>query len=226
MTFFPYYESRCPRAILGPFCFRSGDVPLEVANPVSTELSQLIEQVVWGRVMGSKRIEILWNANFNGLPRSSLGMIKTASDKTGMFSKGKAMIAYPAHVLLPTFTAKRRRSSINHAYTIFRFLPAGSAEAETEDIEGKAYKDVSQYKPTTLKVVPLEKLISHTSSTSSQNDQITGLKKAVHSILAPLRNFSETGFRVFLKDRKVWRCSPEVVPYCCNIPEDTNTSSA
>lgn len=51
------------------------------------------------------------------------------------------------------------------------------------------------------------------------------LKEAMRSILAPLRNSSETAFDVSLKGGKDWRCFPKLVSYCFDISEAKNMSS-
>lgn len=101
------------------------------------------------------------------------------------------------------FTAKCRRYLFEHGHTLLGFLPAGSADVETEDKEGGADLDVSRYGFFSLEDVPLETLISHTSLTSSRNDRISVLREAIRCILASLRNCSETGSEDSLKGGKV-----------------------
>lgn len=64
-----------------------------------------------------------------------------------------------------------------------------------------------------MNVLPVEELVSNTSSTSNRESQITVLKDAMRSTVAPLRNFSETGFEVSLKAKKYGRCLPELASY-------------
>lgn len=53
---------------------------------------------------------------------------------------------------------------------------------ETNNIGRRANMDVSHYELASLDVVPLVKLISNTSSTSSEKEQMNVLKKAMRSI--------------------------------------------
>lgn len=82
------------------------------------------------------------------------------------------------------------------------FLPVENAEEDLECVEDRVGMDVLQYELTSLEVVPFEKVISHTSSTSCRKKRITVLNEAMRSLLAPLTKCSETGFEVSLKDGK------------------------
>lgn len=92
------------------------------------------------------------------------------SDKPAKRLRFNAIFAYPAHVVWSNFTVKRRRSLNNSGYKFWGLLPVEAAEMEPEDLDGKADKSVSQYGLTLLKVVPLEKLNTNTSSTSSPKE--------------------------------------------------------
>lgn len=96
-------------------------------------------------------------------------------------------------------TAKCKRYVIDRRPIVTGYVLVGSGEVKTEDIEVGANMDVSQYRPTSLRVVPREKLISHKSSTKKRKGQSGVLKEAMQSLLAPLRSFFVTGFEVSSK---------------------------
>lgn len=74
---------------------------------------------------------------------------------------------------------------------------------ETDDIERRADLDVSQYQFTSSEVVPLEKVVSGTSLTSTREERVTVKNEAMHPIMKPLRSCSETEVEAFLQARKV-----------------------
>lgn len=59
---------------------------------------------------------------------------------------------------------------------------------KTEDIEDGTDVDDLQYRFIPLQVVPLKKLVSHTTSTTSQKERVTVVKEAMRSPSAPLSN--------------------------------------
>lgn len=68
--------------------------------------------------------------------------------------------------------------------------------------------DVSQFKTISLEFTPLQKLVFHTSFTSSREERVSVLKEAMSSVLAPPRSFSETNFEFYLEGGKVYRWFP------------------
>lgn len=86
---------------------------------------------------------------------------------------------------------------------IVEVFPVESASVETKDIEDGANMNVLQYGCSSIDDVPFEKVVSHTLSTSSQKERIIEQKEVIHSISAPLRICSATGFEDSLRDGKV-----------------------
>lgn len=76
------------------------------------------------------------------------------------------------------------------------FLPATGAEVEPEFIEGVGDIHLLQYGLISLDALPLEKIISHTSSMSSPKERITALKEAMRYMFSPLRNCFKTELEV------------------------------
>lgn len=54
--------------------FRSENVPLVTANPISANYSKTIDRTICERAMGSKKGEILWTDDDNAEPMSFLGV--------------------------------------------------------------------------------------------------------------------------------------------------------
>lgn len=112
------YPQCATRKILSPysesFHSSSGDVPLELAQLVWTELNQFIERPFREKVMGSKRSKVLRILKGNELPRSFLDLMKIYSDKMAIFLKWNALVAYPIHVMWLIFPAVRSRCLVNH----------------------------------------------------------------------------------------------------------------
>lgn len=98
------------------------------------------------------------NANENDLPNPILELIQIYSDKMAMSVKCNALVAYPVHAVWLIFTAKGTRYLALRELTLLGFPPAGSAEVETEDMEGGADTDVSQFRSTSFKTMSLQKL--------------------------------------------------------------------
>lgn len=93
--------------------------------------------------MVSNRSEVLWSANDSILPKSFLRLMEIYSDVTATFLEYNALVASSAHVVCLNFTVKRRRYLIDNGCTVLGFIPAGSAEVQTDNIEGGADMDVS-----------------------------------------------------------------------------------
>lgn len=70
--------------------------------------------------------------------KSSLGVIPVYSYRRAKCLKFNALVAHPVHVVWLDFTAKPKRYSAGHGYTLLRFCPVRNAEDETEDVQGKA----------------------------------------------------------------------------------------
>lgn len=83
------------------------------------------------------------------------------------------------------------------------FLPGGSGGTEVQEGNAALDKNLSRYGFTPSVVVPLETLISYTSSSNSRNERISVLSLQMLSLLEPLRGSTETGFELTLKLRKV-----------------------
>lgn len=71
----------------------------------------------------------------------------------------------------------------------------------------------------------LENLVFNTSSTNSRKKRITVLKETMPSVLAPLKNCSETDVEVSLKPGKIRGGFPKLVWYCRTIPKAKDMSS-
>lgn len=127
-------------------------------------------------------------------------------DKTTTSPKGRALVAYLVHVVWLNYTARRRRYLIDHGYGLLGFSLGWRCGGRNENIEGGADKSASRDGFPLLKVMPLEKLIYHISSTSSRKERVTVLKGAMRSVLEPLKNSSETGFEDPLNGGEVWSC--------------------
>lgn len=175
-------------------------------------------------MMEPKRSEVSGTANDKGLPRSFFRLIQIYSYKAATSLKCNALVAYPIHAVWLIFTPRRRRYLIDHGYTLIGVFPAGTAEVETKNVEYKDNIGAWPYGFTSLEVVTLEKLMSHTSSASIRKERITVLREVMRSILKPLRNCSETGFQVSLKIGKVLRFLWRLVSYCSDILEPKDMS--
>lgn len=77
-------------------------------------------------------------------------------------------------------------------------------ELEREDVG--LGKHVSRYDFTSSRVVLLETVMSHTTSSSSRKEQTRVLGRAILSLFEPLRKSTDTRSDVTLKETKVWRC--------------------
>lgn len=98
------------------------------------------------------------DANYRDLPGSFPGLIGMYSHKKAAFLKCNRLIAYPVHAVWLKSTAKPKKYLIDHRYMFLGLLPAGSAEGETENIEGTVDKNFSQYMFSSLEVYRLKKL--------------------------------------------------------------------
>lgn len=98
-------------------------------------------------------------------------------------------------------------------------VPPQIAEAGTTDIVGGSHMEVFQYRFTSSEVVPLKKLVSNATLTSSRVETVTLLSEERRSNMASLRNCSEREFEVFLKDGKICKCFLKSRSYGCVIPE-------
>lgn len=78
-------------------------------------------------------------------------------------------------------------------------------------------KNVCRYSFTSLQIAPLETVMSHTSFSNSYQKGISVLSPAMTCLCEPLRMCTETAFEVTW-ERKVGRCVPRVLSYCCDIP--------
>lgn len=106
------------------------------------------------------------------------------------------------------------------------FLPVRSREIEIEEENAWPEKDVFRCGSTSSKGVPLETGMLLESSSSSWKKQVSVLSRVTLPLLKELRECTDTGLEMALKDRKLWRGVPSVARYCWDISESKDTSFA
>lgn len=84
--------------------------------------------------------------------------------------------------------------------------------------------NISRYEPTSSETASLKTAISHTLSSSSRKERVCSLSRATLSHCEPPRKCTGLEFEVSF-ERKVWRCFPRAVSYCCDIPDVKESSS-
>lgn len=125
--------------------------------------------------------------------------MKICLDEMATSLNCRALVVYLFRLVWPNLTVKRGRYLIDHGYKLLGLLSARSAEMDSEAVNGSADMNESYHAFFSLENVPLEKLPSCTSSTSSQEKLINVMNDLMGSVLRPLRNCSETVFEAALK---------------------------
>lgn len=126
------------------------------------------------------------------------------------------------HVVRLSLSSKRRRYVTDHGHISVGILPAGSGETELEGEDAGLGIDLNQYWFTSSAAVPIETVVSHTFLPSSEKSRLDVLGRTILSLSEPPREYTDTGFEVTFKKRKVWRCFPRVFSCCCGAPKAKN----
>lgn len=100
---------------------------------------------------------------------------------------------------------KRRRYLTNHEHFLLVFLSVESRKVVIKEGHAGFQKDLSLYGCTSSDALPLETVISLTSSSSSRNERVSALSPAMFFLCERLRKGPETGFALTW-ERKLCKC--------------------
>lgn len=101
-------------------------------------------------------------------PELFLELIQTYSDKTATSLSCNAPVAYPVHVVRLNLNEEQKRCLIDHENTVLGFLLAEGWKRNVRRGGPGLEKDVSQYRSTSLELVPLETARAFTFSSNSR----------------------------------------------------------
>ncbi len=211
-------------------------------HPMETSEFQALETDIRRRVMGSTDANLVWHDNDK--IKSFGGFVQIFTDKTVTTLKCNGMAAHAVHAVLLNTTKKYRRYLIQNGYSIIGFLPTcihdvrestglsqnpnnfggiSFTECDEAELISADLTSVQDQLETDNRngqtVLELMDKVTLTSTAKGRHVKMGLLHKSMKIILRDLANSSEYGFPITLNNGVKLTCFPQLISYCCDIPE-------
>lgn len=114
---------------------------------------------------------------------------------------------------------------VDNEYTMVGFLPVCCSEDDVEEEEGGEGDDMSFNGIRSSTTVQMKGGV-HVTADLKRREKWTGfLHEALKVVVRPLQECKLKAFVVKPGEVKKWRCVPQLVLYCCDIPNGMNMSA-
>lgn len=173
--------------------------------------------------MASRGCAVGWKSESSQLPRLFAELVQIYSERTAMSLEYDAPVAYSAHLVCLKVTEKSYLA--DRGYTLLGFLPVGIAQPEVEDGGLDVSERVFLHGTTSSDKVFSENFISRKPWRGAQKVHIEMLSEAVYSLSKRLKVVAESAFEVPSESGETRKYFLIILPYCCSISEEKNTSA-